>query len=84
MPSMMSSSSAVLSRFTPGRNPPTPDEGKRICRRLGATFFFDSVWRRASSTTAVNVRPVFTAASLAWASKSSFNRIVVLIHQSIR
>ena len=34
--------------------------------------------------TAVNVRPLFTAASLACASRSSLNRIVVLIHQSIQ
>ncbi len=84
MPSMISRSSAVLSKLTPGFSQPLPEAVKRIGRRFLGDGPRDKACRSASSIRAVKVRPLRSAASLALASSSSFKRMVVLIHQSIR
>jgi len=81
--SMRSSNAAESLRSTPGCTPRPPTVGSFTGRRFPDALTGPRLCRRASSTTAVKVRPVSAARRLAAAMSWSSRRIVVRICHNI-
>ena len=82
-PSIRSSNPAESSRSIPGNRPLPPNVVKLTGRRWLLFSRLASDCRRASSTTAVKVRPLSIAARFASRMRASSNCNVVLIHKNI-